>query len=160
MSQVNVINRGAEIHDTVKLLGSGTVILEHGSQLRHFTVIEMCGGHLHLGERSVLGFHTMVQCTGKIVIGKNTLLGPHCSLLASYHPMSYNPDIQRTLRMSYLNIGDNVWGGSHVVYNHGITIGNDVVIGANSFVNKNFGDNVIIAGTPAKVIRAKEESNE
>jgi len=29
----------------------------------------------------------------------------------------------------------------------------NVIVGANSFVNKSFGDNVIIAGIPAKVLK-------
>lgn len=33
-----------------------------------------------------------------------------------------------------------------------ITIGNNVMIGANSVVNKSFEDNVNVAGVPAKVI--------
>lgn len=34
----------------------------------------------------------------------------------------------------------------------GVTIGNNVIVGANSLVNKNFPDNVVIAGNPAKII--------
>ena len=39
----------------------------------------------------------------------------------------------------------------------GITIGNNVVIGAGSIVNRDIPDNVVVAGTPAKVIKTLEE---
>lgn len=154
---VEVVNRGATVHSTVQFLGSGKVVLGHGSQLRHFSVIEMCGGYFELGERSVLGFQSMVQCTGDIRIGKNTLLGPQNVLLASYHPMSSDPEVQKTLRMSTLRIGDNVWSGSHVTFNHGIVVATNSVVGANSFVNKDVEENSIVVGSPAKHLRYKDE---
>ena len=40
-----------------------------------------------------------------------------------------------------------------------IHIGNNVIIGANSFVNKSFPDNVVIAGVPAKVIKYLDEKD-
>jgi len=39
----------------------------------------------------------------------------------------------------------------------GITVGNNVVIGAGSVVNRNIPDNVVIAGVPAKVIKSIED---
>ena len=38
----------------------------------------------------------------------------------------------------------------------GITIGDNVTIGANAVVNKPIPDNAIVAGVPAKIIRYKE----
>ena len=50
---------------------------------------------------------------------------------------------------------DNVYvGGSFVV--GGITLGNNVIVGANSFVDKDVPDNAIVAGSPAKIIRFRE----
>ena len=36
-----------------------------------------------------------------------------------------------------------------------ITIGNNVTIGANAFVNKSIQDDVVVGGIPAKVLRYK-----
>ena len=38
----------------------------------------------------------------------------------------------------------------------GITIGNNVTIGANAAVTKPVPDNAIVAGVPAKILRIKE----
>lgn len=153
---IRIDNRGV-IHDTVKFLGSGSIIVAPGAQIRHYSIIEMNNGSLVVGDRSVLGFYTMVQCTGEMIIGSDTLIGPHCSFFASYHPESYHPDEQKKLVRSFIRIGDNVWSGANAVFNHGIEIGNDVIIGANSFVSDSFSSGVIIAGTPARIIRAKQE---
>jgi maltose O-acetyltransferase len=48
-----------------------------------------------------------------------------------------------------------VWIGSTVFITEGITIGNNVIIGANSVVTKNVPDNEIVGGIPAKHIKFK-----
>jgi maltose O-acetyltransferase len=35
----------------------------------------------------------------------------------------------------------------------GVTLGNSVIVGAGSVVTKSFGDNIIISGNPAKIIK-------
>lgn len=52
-------------------------------------------------------------------------------------------------------IGDNVTIGSGAVVVGPIIIGNNVSIGANSYVDKDIPDNAIVAGIPAKIIRYK-----
>ena len=53
--------------------------------------------------------------------------------------------------------------GNNVHINHGacvfggITVGNNVEIGANAVVNKPVPDNAIVAGVPAKIIRIKDD---
>ena len=49
----------------------------------------------------------------------------------------------------------SVGGGSFVV--GGIIVGNNVTIGANSFVDKDVPDNAVVAGSPARIIKIKEE---
>lgn len=50
-------------------------------------------------------------------------------------------------------IGDNVYISTGAKILGGITIGNNVIIGANAVVIKDVPDNCIVAGVPAKVIR-------
>lgn len=50
-------------------------------------------------------------------------------------------------------IGDNVKCGANVTVLGGITIGNNVVIGAGSIVVKDVPDNVVVAGNPARIIK-------
>ena len=54
-------------------------------------------------------------------------------------------------------IGNNVRIAKGAIVFGGITIGNNVTIGANAVVNKPVPDNAIVAGVPAKIIRIKEQ---
>jgi len=54
-------------------------------------------------------------------------------------------------------IGDNVFIGVNSVIMPGIKIGNNVVVGALSFVNKDLPDNTVWAGNPAKMLTTTQE---
>lgn len=49
--------------------------------------------------------------------------------------------------------GRNCWLGAGVIVLPGVTIGDNVVIGAGSVVTKDIPDNVIAVGNPCKVLR-------
>lgn len=57
-------------------------------------------------------------------------------------------------------IGDNVFIGMKSTILKGVHIGNNVIIGANSLVNKDIPDNCVAAGNPCKVIMGLEEYHE
>lgn len=81
------------------------------------------------------------------------MLGPNVQIYTATHPLD------ETLRNSGaefgkpISFGNSVWiGGSAIIY-PGITIGNNVVISAGSVVTKSFGDNVLIGGNPAQILK-------
>lgn len=56
-----------------------------------------------------------------------------------------------------VKIGNNVFIGMQATILKGVTRGNNVIIGANSLVNKDVPDNVVVAGNPARIIMSLEE---
>lgn len=50
-------------------------------------------------------------------------------------------------------LGDNCYLGIDAKIIGSVTIGNNVVIGANSVVTKDIPDNAVVAGIPAKIIK-------
>lgn len=54
-------------------------------------------------------------------------------------------------------IGDNVAIYTHSVIVGNISIGNNVVIGASTLINKNIPDNCIVVGNPARIIKLNGE---
>jgi acetyltransferase-like isoleucine patch superfamily enzyme len=69
-------------------------------------------------------------------------------------------------RVFKMRIGRSIWLdlilkknckiGSHSVIMPGVTIGENAIIGAFSFVNRNVPDNVVAASVPVKVIKKIE----
>jgi maltose O-acetyltransferase len=53
-----------------------------------------------------------------------------------------------------VKIGNNVYLGAHSMIMPGVTIGDNVIVAANSVVTHDIGSNSIVAGVPAKIISA------
>lgn len=65
-------------------------------------------------------------------------------------------DLNTMKRINYANnikIEEHVWIGADVVILKGVNIAKNSIIGSRSIVTKNHGPNVIIAGSPAKIIK-------
>ena len=89
-----------------------------------------------------------------ISIGDNVTMAPRVHILC--HDASTKQFLGYT-KIGRVNIGNNVFIGAESVVLPGVTIGNNVIIGANSTVTKSIPDNMVAAGTPAKIISSLEE---
>ena len=87
---------------------------------------------------------------GPIYINENASIGKNFRI----HPMTtIGKNIGRN--QTSPKIGNNVWIGPGARVYGNIKIGDNIVIGTNSVVNKSFKENVTIAGIPAKIINNK-----
>ena len=96
------------------------------------------GRGLVIGAHSSIGPHSYVGCSGKIVIGKNVMFGPKCSLFAENHNFS---DASMSIKEQGVNqkgivVEDDCWIGSNVVILDGVRIGKGSVIAAGTLVSK------------------------
>lgn len=99
-----------------------------------------------IGKGSSLGYGGIgVVIHSDTIIGNNCVIGQNVTLGGGN---SHYPGV--------LVIGNNVHISHGACVFGGITVGDNVVIGANSVVNKPIPDNAIVAGVPAKVLRIKE----
>ncbi|QEN06970.1 acyltransferase [Oceanispirochaeta crateris] len=114
-----------------------------------------CGTGLVMGANSSIGPMGYIGCSGRIIIGKNVMFGPKCSLFAENHIFSDTKvNIKNQgVRQKGITIGDDCWIGSHVIILDGVTIGKGVVIGAGSIVTHDVPNRAVAMGSPAKVIR-------
>lgn len=88
--------------------------------------------------------------SGGLIIGKDTHLANHCSILTHTHGYDYKSPPEA----KPLEIGEHVFIGKNamIVYNCS-KIGNNAVIGSGSVVTKDVPENAVVAGNPARIIK-------
>ena len=89
-----------------------------------------------------------------IEIGDDVTMAPRVHVLC--HDASTKVHLGYT-KIGKVKIGNNVFVGAESVIMPNVTLGNNVIVGANSTVTKSFPDNVVIAGSPAKIITKTDE---
>ena len=109
-------------------------------------------GDVKIGSKTWVGPYTILDGSGNLEIGSN------CSVSAGVQIYTHDT-VQWAIsggvapyEYDSVKIGDNVYIGPNTIIAKGVTIGDGTVIGANSFVNKSFGANKKVAGTPAREI--------
>lgn len=111
------------------------------------------GAHVHFGRNVYANFNlTMVDDT-HIYVGDYTMFGPNVTIATAGHPILPELREQAYQFNMPVRIGKNCWLGAGVIVMPGITIGDNVVIGAGSVVTKDIPSNVVAVGNPCKVLR-------
>jgi len=100
--------------------------------------------NLRLGKYTDIGIFTYINAQYGVIIEDFVQIGSHCSI---YTISTIDGRKGRVI------IKKNARIGSHSVVMPGVTIGENAIIGAFSFVNKDIPDNVIAFGTPVKIYR-------
>lgn len=99
---------------------------------------------------ATIGAPFRLHHTVGIVIGHEVIMGNNCEVFQNVTIGSNRKE--RNGRYMPI-IGNNVSIGSGAVVVGAISIGDNVIIGANSYVDKDVPSNVVVAGVPAKIIR-------
>lgn len=118
------------------------------------------GYNIFVGENFYCNFDNILLDICPIEIGDNCMFGPNVQLYTATHPLE---PVKRNSGLEYgkpIKIGDNAWLGGGAVILPGVTLGNNVVVGSGAVVTKSFGDNVVLGGNPARVLKTIAVDNE
>ena len=89
---------------------------------------------------------------GRIVIGKDCLVGPGTFVTASDYSLDPSSTIKsQGTRERNVVIGDDVWIGAGSIITAGVEIGDGAVLGAGSVVRRSVPAGAIVAGNPARL---------
>jgi serine O-acetyltransferase len=114
------------------------------SQIMRF----LTGIEIHPGAKIGKGF--FIDHGAGVVIGETAEIGKNCVM---FHNVTLG-GIGKEKGKRHPTIGDNVLIGTGATLLGAIKVGNNVKIGANTFViNKNIPDNCTVVGSPAKIVR-------
>ena len=111
------------------------------------------GYNIEVGDNFFANHNMIILDGAKVIFGDNVFIAPNCGFYTAGHPI----DSERRnegLEYAYpIIVGNDVWIGAGVHVMPGVTIGDNVVIGAGSVVVKDIPSNSVAVGNPCKVIR-------
>lgn len=118
--------------------------IEEG-KLNDYNWVVQHKNNLNLGYKTDIGAFTYINAKNNITIEDHVQIGSHCSIYSiSTIDNKEGPVILRK----------NCKVGSHSVVMPNVTIGENSIIGAFSFVNTDIPDNVLALGVPVKIIKS------
>lgn len=121
--------------------------VEHG-KLTEWNWVVYHPQNFKLGQKTDIGAFTAIFAHYGVIIEDEVQIGSHCTLYsASTIDEKKGP----------VTLKQNCRLGSHSVVMPGVTIGENTVVGAQSFVNKNLSPNEVWAGSPVKFLMTRDE---
>lgn len=160
------IDRKTKIHSHVKIdalsvngvcVGKSCVIGEN-CIIECTGTISNIGNGLKIGNRTSFGRNCFFGAAGGIEIGDDVIAGEYVRFHSENHNFS---DMNRLIKdqgvsRKGISVGNNCWIGAGAVFLDGAKIGNGCVVAANAVVRGTFGDNCVIGGVPAKVLKQRD----
>jgi len=109
-------------------------------------------GDVRVGKNTWIGPFTILDGSGQLEIGSNCSISSGVQIYSHDTVMWALSEGKAEYEKRPVRIGDCCYIGSQTVITKGVAIGNYIVIGALSLVNKDIPDNSIAMGAPAKIV--------
>ena len=154
-----------KLQEKVKIdaLSTDGVVIGQNCVLGRNTCIECTGSLSHLGKGVVIGNGTtfgndcFFGAAGGIRIGDNVMAGQYVRFHSENHNYKDHDKLIKDQGVNHqgIEVGNNCWIGAGAVFLDGAKLGNGCVVAANAVVTKQFPDNSVIGGVPAKLINTR-----
>ncbi|OHA13820.1 MAG: acetyltransferase [Candidatus Tagabacteria bacterium RIFCSPLOWO2_01_FULL_39_11] len=124
--------------------------IEHG-KLTEWNWVVYRPENFKLGKKTDIGAFTAIFAHHGVMIEDDVQIGSHCALYSA----STIDDKQGPVVLK-----KNCRIGSHSIVMPGVTVGENTIVGAQSFVNRDLPPNEVWAGSPARFLMTREEYSE
>jgi acetyltransferase-like isoleucine patch superfamily enzyme len=121
-------------------------LIEHGKLTKYNWMVQHPEG-LSLGQHTDIGAFTYINARHGVTLEEDVQIGSHCAI----YSLSTIDD-----KAGPVVLKKNARIGSHSTIMPGVTIGENAVIGAHSFVNRDIPANSIAYGVPATVVKSEQ----
>ncbi|HET6350142.1 MAG TPA: DapH/DapD/GlmU-related protein [Candidatus Krumholzibacteria bacterium] len=154
------IGDGASFGDRVEINNSpeSEIVIGPGTRIESDCVINVNRtGTLTIGAHSKINRFNVISCNHRIEIGDHVMTAAFCHLLDANHGMAKD-EVMRNQAKEFLptRIGNDVWIGSMCTILAGSTIGDGVVVGANSTTRGTLEPYGVYVGSPVRLVRTRE----
>lgn len=114
------------------------------------------GREIGLGRNVFINQNCTFYDLGGLTIADDVLIGPNVNIITTGHPV--DPAQRRSVTIGKpITIGRNAWIATGATIIGGVTIGENSVVAAGSVVTRDVPANVLVAGNPARIVRAVGE---
>lgn len=150
--------KGCRLYDcTIQLFGDNNhVVIDRDCVCKNLDIWISDGGLIHIGHNTHFTGEIHIACIEgkKVEIGERCLFSDKIVFRTGDSHSILNFMGERLNPAKDIIIGNHVWIGQQVIVLKGAHVGNESIIGTRALVTgKDFEDNVIIAGSPAKVVK-------
>ena len=137
-----------------------SIVIGKHCRLKENVALMACGGKITLEDHVLLGPNTRIFGHGGVVIGKNTMFGGGISVSSANYACALNrrPFQCQGYILKPVKISSNVWIGDNSCIVGGVTIEQDVIVGAGSVVTHDLESGFVYAGNPARKVGRIQES--
>lgn len=116
--------------------------------------MQRCYG-IRAGKNLAVNRGSLIDGKGGVEIGDNVLIGPYVIITSAQHSFE-RPDLPMNAqaeKKARVQIGNDVWIGTHAIINPGVSIGDRVIVAAGAVVTHDVESHSVVAGVPAKKIK-------
>lgn len=152
------IGRKCKIHADASVDASRSTGVVFGDQvtLNRYAYVQGGQGGVRLGNRVEINNFSIVNGTGGVDIGDDTLIGPGVRIISYQHRYAAGQTIRsQPTEGKPIRIGRDCWIGANAVLLAGVTVGDGAVVAAGAIVTKDVPSGAIVAGVPAIVKKTR-----
>lgn len=144
-------------------IGPGAkVVLGRWTWLGSGCKVRVHEGELRIGAKTIIGQECVWSVYQHVAIGRECVIADRAMFIDFDHAIS---EVERPIRAQGIwkadvDIGHNVWVGYGAAFLRGSSVGDNSVVGTYAVVNKQYGDDVVLGGVPAKILRMRKAPQE
>jgi acetyltransferase-like isoleucine patch superfamily enzyme len=123
------------------------------------TKIRVHEGEVSIGAKTVMGQECTISAYQHVSIGRECIVADRVMLIDFDHGVV---EVERPIRLQGIykrdvHVGHNVWIGYGACILRGVTVGDNAIVGTSTIVTRDVPANAVVGGSPARVIRMREE---
>jgi len=167
---IGEVGEGVSFHKPLKLEGDGMDEVYIGSfntfqencvigcrkhyGNQEFTPNIIIGNHCDFGAYCHITAINRIKIGNGLLTGRFVFIGDNSHGGLSMEEAEIAPGKRNLKSIGEITIGNNVWIGDKVSILGGVSIGDNVIVAANSVVTHDVPSNSMVAGNPAKVLKS------
>jgi acetyltransferase-like isoleucine patch superfamily enzyme len=150
------VRDGALVSFAARVQSGQLVRFGKGTVVKAYSIVQTSGGTVSFGRNCAIGSFNFIAAGGgaDLIAGDHVRIGPHVTILATTRKLKRKDAliVEQGFADKGITIGNDVLIGASATVLDGCSVGDGAVIGAGSLVTKDVPPYAVVAGTPAKVI--------